>query len=111
LLPGIKRDPGVDNGMPRLTITAATRNVQLQLPVRNAAEYKSYRAQLRTAEGALVLQQQQLPAQQINNSAVVVLSISADALKNDDYVIKLSAAGENGEYENIEVYSLRVLKQ
>src|SRR5262249_40443067 len=101
------RDSG---GAKRLVIPKSAPAILLQLDI-GAEEYKTIRAELRTAEGREVWSQKNLKARRKGSGNSLFLKLNSDLLKSDDYIIKLSEEGSNGELEEITEYSFSVLKK
>jgi cell division protein FtsB len=105
LLPGV-RDPGEAN---RLSLPPDAATVRLQARLENDS-HRSYRAVLRTADGAEVWRQSGLKARPVGGGRAVSLSVPSRLLSKRDYVLSLSGLGARGEPEEVERYSFRVVR-
>ncbi len=106
LLPGAVRSEGNSN---IFALLRGASEVRLRL-VLEGEEYRQYRATLSTAEGRKFWSRV-VAKGTANKSASLTLSLPAALLKNDDYVLGLSGANANGEWESVSDYSFRIVKQ
>jgi hypothetical protein len=102
---GLLRD---EQGIKRLSIPQSAEQVRLQLNLRRPGEYKSYRAALKTIEGETLLA---LRANQAGSGKAVVVSLSAELLKQGDYKLTLSGLTDAGNVEEIDNYYFSVVKK
>jgi hypothetical protein len=75
-------------------------------------EYASYRAVLRTADGVggNEVDRKELKSRRVGNQRAVILVLSSDLLRTNDYVVTLTGSNGNpGAEEEVEAYSFRVV--
>lgn len=105
LLPGALRG---ESGT-RLVLPAGTTEARLRLGMEGEA-YKKYRATLWTPEGRQVWSRG-ITNGSSPNSARLTLSLPANLLKNGDYVLSVSGANADGDWQSVADYSFRVVKK
>ncbi len=76
----------------------------------DAAGYKKYRAEVRTAEGEEIVRSDNLKAKMSRNEIIVEFELDANRFAQGDYIIALSGAAGGG-YEKISTYHFRVVRQ
>jgi hypothetical protein len=81
--------------------------VVLQLQI-EPADYKSYRAEIRTAEGVETETLNQRTPQLLNSGPVIILELPAGRFNDGDYTIKLTANTADGQVEEVGSYYFRV---
>ncbi len=106
LSPGLSRDSGDAR---RLAIPPGTTRVKLwaAFSVRN---YPAYRAELQTIEGRVIWSQSGLIASPQPSGKMVVITIPARRLKNEDYILVLKGVALTGESSDVSEYSFRVVR-
>jgi hypothetical protein len=102
LAPTATREAG---GPPVLDIGAAA-EVRLQLSLESAG-YRSYRAVIRTANGAEILRQDRLTAQADPRGPTITMTFPANRLATDDYTIALTGVLPSGDVEELSGYYFR----
>jgi hypothetical protein len=106
LTAGLLRD---EQGVKRLAIPQSAEQVRLQLTIRRAGEYTSYRAALQTIDGAPVWNQ---VARKANPSGkAVVVNLPGNLLKSGDYKLALTGLTAAGNVEEIDNYYFSVVKK
>ncbi|HJQ68451.1 MAG TPA: hypothetical protein VKA70_05750 [Blastocatellia bacterium] len=75
------------------------------------AGYKSYLAEVRTAEGAVIMRSGKLKAKRSRGETVVEVESAADRFAQGDYMVSLSGATGAGVYEKIATYHFRVVRR
>jgi hypothetical protein len=74
-------------------------------------EYRTYRADLRKAEGDLLWQQSGISARLTSaGKSGVVLQLPPNTLKNGDYILTLSGVSNGATFEVVAEYSFRVVR-
>ena len=104
LVPGLSRG---DERTKQITIPADTATVQLQLRGSNISDYQIYRAILQTADGSEISRQDDLRRDPASSDRVIY-PIPAALLKPGNYSLKLSGLNQQGQYDDIARYYLRV---
>ena len=107
LTPGLTRDGGE---MRELVIGKASQ-VHLTLGLRRNTEHPSYRAVLRTLEGAEVWSQSGLSARRAGARQAVVVQLRSTLLAGGDYELILQGARPAGNYEDVDEYYFRIVKK
>jgi len=74
-------------------------------------DYRTYRADLRTAEGKSVLQGSRLRTKAMAGKAMATLQVPADSLTSGDYILTLSGVPKGGGSEVVAEYSFRVVRK
>jgi hypothetical protein len=105
---GLTRDSG---SLKRLVLPAATRQVRLELSLREAGEYTAYDATVRTAEGKAVWRQGRLKRVRAGANEMVVLSVPAGVLAPGDYEVRLDGVTPGAGAENVDTYYFTVAKK
>ncbi len=93
-----------------LTIQKEAAMIQLRLTLEGKSHGR-YAAMIRTPEGAEIWRQRQLPSQTGKSGSVVVLSVPANLLNSDDYIVRLNGVTEAKEIVNAGNYYFRVVKR
>jgi hypothetical protein len=106
LLPGMVRG---ESGANSIILPGGATEAHLRL-VLDGETYKQYRATLSTAEGRK-LWGRVITKGASNKSANPTLSLPAELLKSGDYVLDLSGANADGEWESVADYSFRVVRK
>lgn len=83
-------------------------HVQLLL-ILDEDNYKTYKAELQTADGERVLQSETLRSQNQADKLVVSWGIPAQVVQPGDYIVELKGLNKRGTLEDVESYSFRVL--
>lgn len=110
LSPGLLTRSGGE-GMNRVLLSPSVKNLQLRLLLKNADDYKSYRATLKTIEdGTQVWAKADLKPQRKGKNKSLSLSIPAKNLQRADYEISLVGITASGETEEITNYYFSVVK-
>jgi uncharacterized protein YhaN len=107
LTPGLVRDFGT---FKRLVLSATTSLVQLKLEL-SGDRRERYRVVILDAEGSEVCRLSRLKDQAAGASRIVVVTLPAELLPRGDYSLKLSGSNAAGDFEDIDNYSLRVLRR
>ncbi len=107
LAAGLVRGAGEAN---KLTIARDVQQVNLIVSFRQG-DYASYRAVIQTVAGRNVVSRSGLKAQARGASRIVLVTLPANALANDDYILTLSGTTADGTTEPINEYPFRVVKK
>jgi hypothetical protein len=91
----------------RITISDDSAQVRLLLNIGDSTAYGNYQAVLLNSDGAQVWSRRGLRASQ----KVVVITVPARLLSEDDYEINLKGLAQNGELERVGDYYFTVLKK
>jgi hypothetical protein len=83
--------------------------VRLELQL-EAVDYVNYRAVLRTPEGTEVWRQDGLKPQRTASGQVIILSLPATRLGDEDYTVRLSGVTAGGDPEDVSSYYFRAKK-
>ncbi|HEX9927528.1 MAG TPA: hypothetical protein VGB02_03170 [Pyrinomonadaceae bacterium] len=95
----------------RVTLSPSVRNLQLSLLLKNADDYKSYRAALKTLDdGTQIWTSADLKSQLNAKNKSLAFSIPAKNLQTADYEISLNGITETGKTEEITSYYFSVVK-
>ncbi len=73
--------------------------------------YKKYLAEVRTAEGEEIFRSGNLKAKVSRNEKIVEVELAANRFAQGDYMIALSGATGDGDYERISTYHFRVVRR
>lgn len=82
--------------------------VQLEVQLVDV-QYRSYHAEVQTADGERVYQQSGLTAQRAQSGKVIRIKIPTRLLRGRDYVMKVSGLAARGNLEDAGLYSFRIL--
>jgi hypothetical protein len=108
LVEGVVRDLGESN---RLLIPEDASVIRLDLAIERN-DYRTYRADLRKAEGDLVWQANGIRTKATTaRKAIATLQVPAASLTNGDCVLTLSGVSKDGGYEVVAEYSFRVVRK
>jgi hypothetical protein len=107
LAPELGRGEGKSN---RVYISNRIDRLRLKLEV-DGDGYKKYRAEVQTAEGKVILRSDNLKLKASRRGKVVEVELAATRLTEGDYIIVLSGATGDGDYEKISAYHFRVTKR
>lgn len=110
LTPGVSRSDQVSVQRQRLQISPETQLVRLQLSLGSTASFESFRALVETAAGDTILTLYRLAAQRIEKVRIVALTLPANLLSYDDYLITLLGVSPSREIEEIGHYFFSVMK-
>jgi hypothetical protein len=83
------------------------REVQLQAPIQNP-EYKSYEADLQTADGQSLSKWKKLKSVQGANGAAILIKIPASKLRGRNYVLRVSGITAEGRIEDAGFYTFEI---
>jgi hypothetical protein len=83
------------------------REVQLQAQILNP-EYKSYEADLQTADGQSVSKWKKLKSVQGANGAAIVIRMPASKLRVRNYVLRVSGITAEGRIEDAGFYAFEI---
>lgn len=108
LSPGLIRDRDEPE---KLVIPRAARQIRLQLDTAGDDDYRSFRAELRTARGNLVWSQDQLSTQSTDTGAAVPLILPAGVLSAGEYELALRGVDSSGQSKDIGYYYFIILKK
>jgi tetratricopeptide (TPR) repeat protein len=104
LASGVLRGSG---SMTRVSVPAGAIGIRLLLAL-PGAEYRQYRATLRSAEGDELWTAARLQAEHGSGRSAVVLLLPSELLPRGDYLIELAGMREGGEPEPLASYTFRV---
>ena len=107
LVEGLTRDLGESN---RLVIPLDASLVRLDLTFQRN-DYRTYRADLRKAEGNLVWRGGISVKSKQSGKPGSGLQLPASILKNGDYILTLSSVSKGGTTEVVAEYSFRVVRK
>lgn len=107
LAPELGRGEGKSN---RVNISNRIDRLRLKLEV-DGDGYKKYRAEVQTAEGKGILSSDNLKLKASRRGNVVEVELAAKRITEGDYIIVLSGATGDGDYEKISAYHFRVTKR
>jgi hypothetical protein len=108
LVPGLVR--GTDEPA-KLIIPRAAQEIRLQLDLNGDDQYRSFRAEARTARGNLVWSQDGLMARTTDAGKAVFLNLPASVLTNGEYELTLKGILSQGKLEDVGYYYFAVLKR
>lgn len=108
LTPGLTRE--VNEEFKKISISQNVGRVDLKLQIPGTDSYSRYRAELHEARGGKKFEANDLIASQTGITGVVTLPVAAQLLTNGDYYVKLSGLTPANEYEDVERYSFRVVR-
>ena len=108
LPPGIAR--GNSNRL-KLVIQSATRTARLRVGLERSDDFKSYRLELRAAQGQQVWTQDHLQPQSSRAGRILQLTIPASALNPGQYELTLKGVTETTQTEDVRYYYFDVLKK
>ncbi len=108
LSPGLIRDRDEPE---KLVIPPGARRIRLQLDTAGDDEYRGFRAELRTARGALVWSQDRLSTQPTDAGKAVPLILPANILAAGEYELTLKAVESKNESKDIGYYYFIILKK
>jgi len=91
-----------------LKIPAGAGTVRLRLEVNPAEDYPTFKAELRTAAGAMVWNGETLRAQNSGGSKIVNLDVPAQRLRAGNYEIALLGRSDSGKLEDVAFYYFTV---
>jgi len=94
----------------RVYLSKGNNRLRLKLRV-DGENYKKYRAEVRTAEGEEILRSDNLKAKVSGRAEIVEVVLAAKRFAKGDYIIMLSGAPDDGDYEKISTYHFRVIRQ
>jgi hypothetical protein len=107
LSPGLIRDRDEPE---KLDIPSTARQIRLRLDTGGDDDYHSFRAELRTMRGALILIRSGLSKRATASSSVVPLTLAADALSPGEYELTLKGITRRGDERDIGYYYFNILK-
>jgi hypothetical protein len=84
--------------------------VRLQVQVAGG-DYKTYRAELQSADGDHIQSLRGLKPQRTANGNVLSLNVPAKLLSRSDYILKLSGVTDDGHLEDAGLYSFRIVRK
>jgi hypothetical protein len=105
LTPGLVRSAGDET--PVVTVEANV-GVSLQLLL-ESADFKTYRAVIRTAEGSEVWRQDQLTVRDTASGQAVAVDPPVGRLNAGDYTVRLSGVTAGGQVEDVSSYYFRAV--
>jgi hypothetical protein len=108
LTPGVARGPGATQKTLVLPTTASVLQLQLML---DRDDYKSYEGVLLTAERKEVLRGKALQSRLLGGDVVVTWPLPVRSIYSGDYIVQLAGQTAKGSLEDVESYSLRVLRK
>lgn len=92
------------------TIKHDVETVHLQIPL-GIGTYKSYQAELQTADGVSLYKFTKISARRAANGSSLLLTIPAKLLKGRDYVLQVSGVTDLGQLEAAGFYSFRIIRE
>jgi hypothetical protein len=95
---------GANDQPARLLIPRSAQSVRLQLDLETPREYRSYRADLRTAAGASVWAGDMLRPKTTDSGEAVVAELPADILAPGNYELALLGMAGGGKLEEVSYY-------
>src|SRR5262249_30090505 len=104
--PGIPRSPGESHILP----LSSEISTALLLLKTGRGSYASYSIVLETAEGKQILKRDGLKAVSTASGRVVPVSLSSSAIQRGDYILRLFGTSPEGQTEEIDAYSFRVVR-
>jgi hypothetical protein len=104
LVPGGVRGSGTS--LPSLHLP----HVQLLL-ILDQDNYKTYKAELQTADGEKVFQSTTLRSQNQDGKTLVTWRIPAQVVQPGDYIVQLKGLNGHGGWDDVQSYSFRALAQ
>jgi hypothetical protein len=112
LTPGLSRDPEEPGGGPkRVRIPPGAAWLRLQLEIRRAGNYPSYRAALQTAEGDEIWSQSLLRAKTTGSGRTVALNLPAGLFTRGDYLLTLTGVTADQASEEVGDYYFSVVNK
>jgi hypothetical protein len=108
LVPGALRGSGT--GRRALVLPANASSVTFQM-VLTGNDYQSYDAAIRTPEGHEILTSKRLRSRGAEDNKVVVWRVPSKFLHSGNYIVALDGQRDDLPVENVELYSLRVLRK
>jgi hypothetical protein len=105
--------PGISRGAaerPKLVVTQAAGVARLQIGLEREDEYKSFRVEIRTAQGHEVWTQDNLRPRQSRAGRVLNLVIPGSALGAGEYELALKGVIDNQNTEDVRYYYFDALK-
>jgi hypothetical protein len=105
LSPGGVRSEGEKSK--KLSIPQATKAIQLELQLKKKSDYRSFRAQLLTADGAAIWSRDHLRL----SGRKVVLQLPVTLLAEGDYELALKGRAANRDYEEAGSYYFTIIKK
>lgn len=111
LIQGASRSSEAAPQRHRLQIGPENQLVQLLLYAGSAAAYENFRVILETAAGDTILAQYRLAAQQTTKGRAVMVSLPANMLSADDYLVTLQGVLASREIEEVGHYYFNVTKK
>ncbi|HEX8566642.1 MAG TPA: hypothetical protein VF648_13430 [Pyrinomonadaceae bacterium] len=110
LSPGMLTRSGGE-GINRVTLSPSAKNLQLSLLLKNADDYKNYRAALKTLdEGTQIWASADLKPRRSGKNKSLSFSIPVKNLQTADYEISLNGITETGKIEEITSYYFSIVK-
>jgi hypothetical protein len=108
LPPGIGRS-GAER--PKLIVPQAARAARLQIGLEREDEFKSFRVEIRTAQGQESLTQDRLQPRQSRAGRIINLTIPGNVLNAGQYELTLKGVTDAGQTEDVRYYYFDVLKK
>jgi hypothetical protein len=107
LTPGLSR---ASDQIPTLNLTPGIHRVRLDLKIEDGS-YRSYRAELQTAEGQAVWSRANLSARRTGHRQVVEIILPAVLLTRSDYLVMLTGMAPTGASDKIGTYHFSVIRK
>ncbi len=107
LLPGLPRG---SRTVPLVEVTPALRAVRLKVGIELKDDYQRFRVELRSQEGRLVWNRENITAQSSRTRRTAVLSVPAKLLVSGRYELSLSGTTAAGTHEDLGYYYFEVLQ-
>lgn len=105
---GIVRGGGEVN---TLELSPDARLTNLQVPLISDDKYRSYRAELQTAENKKIKDWNNLRPRDMDYGKIILVSVPVDLLTQTNYQLKVSGDSPNGEVKSIRTYYFRVKRK
>lgn len=109
LLPGVSR--GAQGERQQLVLPRGARLARLQIGLEPTDEYKSFRVELSTRAGRVVLNRDNMRPRQTRAGRALILELPANALDAGEYELSLKGINDAGRVEDVGYYYFSVLKK
>jgi hypothetical protein len=107
LTPGLSR---ASDHTPTLHLAAGIHRVRLDLKIGDG-RYRSYRAEVQTAEGEILWSRANLPARRPAHGQVVAVVLPAALLTRSDYLVMLTGIAPTGASDKLGTYHFSVIRR
>jgi hypothetical protein len=106
LMPGLSRGGGDKS---QLTIGTQTTAARIQL-VLESDDYPTYTAEIKTADAKVIFRKQNLKPYKMRSGSHLLLSVPAQLLRPNDYVIHVDGINSAGQIDSVSDYAFRVVE-